>query len=608
MLCKLALVVTTASGGEPRFSDPNVSLPLGPIVDTEFGMVEGSTSIEGLLHKVDRFFGIPFAAAPVGENRLRPPQPFAKPWKPLIRQADIPGSLCPQLDLVGNLGLGKEDCLYLNVYRPWGATKKSNLPVFFWIYGGAYILGDGYEFTMYDGVNLVHRHHEMVVVTSNYRLSGLGFFALPELQAENADATTGNYALQDQRAALQFVQRNILGFGGDPSQVTIAGESAGAFSVQWHLASPASRGLFHAAIAESGTSHLDFVFQNLTEAFTFYEEYSTILGCPPGDDRVSCLRSLKPHDYVISIAQIVQDAMAQVAGLPLPKNVPALASPLFPAMPFGPVVDGSLVGLPDVPLTMFKRGDFAKVPLILGSNKDGGAYFGPILPVLWGDFLKYDVKAFSTWFFKKAEDQVRFVELYGGDDFEKDMPRFDQAFRDMLFTCSNREVARTWQGAGLPTYLYMFSFDFAGIIGSTIGDAHALELPFVWQNYAQVLGDLTDFDIFGHKYQDMANIMSSTWASFVKCQEPRCETPPPHTDALDKLPVWPKFEASAPLFYSLRHDPVVESIQKSVPYHSDEFPGDDRCDFWATAELDLVNWKKARNAYFTQAMRSHVTV
>jgi para-nitrobenzyl esterase len=508
---------------------------------------------------------------------------------------------------LGDLGLGKEDCLYLNVFTPWGATKKSKLPVFFWIYGGAYVMGDGYEFTMYDGVNLVHRHHEMVVVTSNYRLNGLGFFALPELQSEDSDATTGNYALQDQRAALQFVQRNILNFGGDPAQVTIAGESAGAFSVHWHLTSPGSRGLFRAAIAESGTSHLDFMFQNLTEAFAFYEDYAEILGCPPGPARLSCLRGLRAHDYVISVAQMVQDAVSQMAGLPLPKNVPALASPLFPVMPFGPVVDGSGAGLPDVPLTMIKRGDFAKVPLILGSNKDGGAYFGPLLPLLWGDLPKYDVRAFSTWFFKRSEDQARFVELYGGDDFDEDMHRFNRAFRDMLFTCSNREVATAWQAAGVPTFLYMFSFDFSGVIGSVLGDAHALELPFVWQNYAQVLGDLTDLDLFGHRYQDMADIMSASWASFVKCQEPRCATPPPHAEALTKLPQWPAFDASSRLFYSLRHEPAVETIQKSVAYRSDEFPGDDRCDFWATAELDLVNWKKARNGYFTRS-KSTVSV
>merc|ERR1712224_241823 len=165
-----------------------------------------------------------------------------------------------------------------------------------------------------------------------------------------------------------------------------------------------------------------------------------------------------------------------------------------------------------------------------GSNKNGGAYFGPILPILWGDepIFQYDVEKFSKWFFSSSADQTEFVRLYG-DEFSKDknisnMSRFDRAFRDMIFTCSNREVASLWSKANLPTYFYMFTFDFGGLIESSLGDAHAFELPFQWKNYVEVLGALTDLDIFGKKYGRMSDIFSSTWASFVKCQAPRCES------------------------------------------------------------------------------------
>merc|ERR1719446_2007170 len=146
--------------------------------------------------------------------------------------------------------------------------------------------------------------HEYVVVSMNYRLSGLGFLALPELMDESS--TTGNYGVQDQRAALQWVQRNIKYFGGDPGQVTICGESAGAFSTMWQLVSPQSKGLFHGAIMESGTSKIDWFFQNKTEAFKFYDQYTANVGCnlSHGEERIGCLRGLPAHDFVVSLAQM----------------------------------------------------------------------------------------------------------------------------------------------------------------------------------------------------------------------------------------------------------------------------------------------------------------
>ena len=144
-----------------------------------------------------------------------------------------------------------EDCLYLDVYAPAGATPASNLPVMFFIYGGGFVFGDSYEFGFYDGKHIA-KQHNVILVAANYRLSSFGFMALPQLMTESG--TTGNYGVQDQRFALQWVQQNIRQFGGDPNRVTIFGESAGAMSVCYHVASPASAGLFHAAIVESGTA------------------------------------------------------------------------------------------------------------------------------------------------------------------------------------------------------------------------------------------------------------------------------------------------------------------------------------------------------------------
>merc|ERR1719379_1200193 len=210
-----ALSIDGSSGARPR-------------AETEYGSVEGSTRrfLPFTGHRdVDVFWGIPYAAPPTGERRFRPPGPFREPWAPETRDAsslaDVLKKICVQLDIQGNLHVGQEDCLYLHVYRPHGATNRSSLPVLVWFYGGGFVVGDGYEVGLYDGSEVVARH-EHVVVTLNYRLNALGFLALPELAEEDPEGTTGNYGVQDQRAALQWVQRNIRNFGGDPGQVTIA--------------------------------------------------------------------------------------------------------------------------------------------------------------------------------------------------------------------------------------------------------------------------------------------------------------------------------------------------------------------------------------------------
>jgi len=128
----------------------------GPVVETEYGNVEGYVR-RNSDHDVDCFLGMPFAAAPAGTNRFRPPQPFTESWAPKTRQAKTPGQICDQLDIAGNLHLGGEDCLFLNVYRPSAAGSFSDLPVFFWIYGGGYFIGDGIEFSLYDGTHLVKK-------------------------------------------------------------------------------------------------------------------------------------------------------------------------------------------------------------------------------------------------------------------------------------------------------------------------------------------------------------------------------------------------------------------------------------------------------------------
>ena len=216
-----------------------------PVV-TATGPVRGT---QAAVSGVTVFKNIPYAAAPTGHLRWRPPHP-AEPWAG-VRPADEFGPICPQTDRFSDLPTRlpmDEDCLNLNVWTS-GVEPQEPRPVFVWIHGGRFVSGSGAD-PLYDGAALAAAG--LVVVTFNYRTGVFGFLATPELSAESGQGASGNYGLLDQIAALRWVQSNIAAFGGDPNRVTIAGQSAGAACVQHLVYSPLAKGLFHRAIAESG--------------------------------------------------------------------------------------------------------------------------------------------------------------------------------------------------------------------------------------------------------------------------------------------------------------------------------------------------------------------
>ncbi|MEO7052824.1 MAG: carboxylesterase family protein, partial [Rhodanobacter sp.] len=225
-----------------------LSPPPPPRVQLADGWVEGKrASTNGVV--LDEFQGIPYAAPPLAALRWRPPQPVGG-WSS-VREATHFGPRCMQLPLFGDMvfrsGGMSEDCLYLNVWRP--ARTGGKLPVLVYFFGGGFVAGDGSE-PRYDGASLASRG--ILTVTVNYRLGVFGFFALPSLADESHEHAAGNYGLLDQVAALRWVRANVARFGGDPAQVTIAGESAGSIAVSALMASPLSRDLFTRAIGESG--------------------------------------------------------------------------------------------------------------------------------------------------------------------------------------------------------------------------------------------------------------------------------------------------------------------------------------------------------------------
>lgn len=311
----------------------------GPVVATTAGLVRGSASGAGGLFK-----GIAYARSTAGSQRWRPPM-SPEPWQG-VRDATHFGATCPQPPRPGrdSKAAQSEDCLTVNIATPrLGAAAR--LPVLVLIHGGAYFIGSGAD--GFDDSARIFNERGIVVVSMNYRLGRLGFFAHPGLRAEQPATPTGNYWLMDQIAALQWVRQNIAAFGGDPAEITILGCSAGGSSVNALMASRPARGLFARASAHSGggINNATLALAQAEEQGLAFAERAGVAG--QGGDAISRLRTLAPAEII--------------AADPGPPN-------------FGAIVDGALlrseIGI------AFARGDIARVPYIAGSTSDEGSIFG----------------------------------------------------------------------------------------------------------------------------------------------------------------------------------------------------------------------------------------
>jgi len=303
-------------------------------VKTANGTVEGGAHQNG----IHVYLGIPFAAPPVGDLRWKPPQPV-KNWTGTRSAAQF-GPRCVQAPIFGDMNFRSngmsEDCLYLNVWTP-AKSGSERLPVLVYFYGGGFVAGDGSE-PRYDGESMARRG--IVSLTVNYRLGVFGFLAHPDLTKEASHHASGNYALLDQRAALEWVRKNIVAFGGDPKKVTIAGESAGSIAVSALMASPLSKNLIAGAIGESGA----LIAPTLPPVpLAQGEEEGTKFATSVGAASLAALRAM-------STAQI-QDAAAK---LPIGR--------------FASTVDGYV--LPKLPVEIFAAGEQARVPLLVGWNTE----------------------------------------------------------------------------------------------------------------------------------------------------------------------------------------------------------------------------------------------
>ncbi len=404
--------------------------PDAGVVKTDSGVVKTDAGpVLGLPQGGLRVYtGIPFAAPPTGDLRWKPPAPV-KPWDG-VKETKIFSPACPQPAAADPTLNMSEDCLYLNVWTPAKNTEEK-LPVMVFFYGGAFGKIAG-SMPLYNGTALAEKG--VIVVTTNYRVGALGFLAHPQLDNESPYNVSGNYGLLDQIAAMQWVQRNIGQFGGDPSRVTIFGQSAGGESILIHLVSPQSKGLYQQAIIESGTfwtrgAEID-ALNSKANAEQLGETYAQSLGYS-GPDAIAQMRKLSYQD--------------------LTNATPWPASPfqMVNSRHFEPTIDGWLI--PDSPDTLFRLHRENPVPLIIGTNADDGTTLAADANMTVPEY-----RIFIKNRFGKGADAV--LLKYPANSTADVQLRLERIMTDFDFTDAAKFVAGSMADLNQSTYRYQYSY------------------------------------------------------------------------------------------------------------------------------------------------------
>ena len=426
------------------------------------------------------FKGIPYATAPTGTRRWQSPQAVAG-WRG-TRAATAYGAACEQPSQGWNdsvVASMSEDCLYLNVWTP-SIKPKARLPVMVWIHGGAFTGGAGTD-PLFAGEELVKKG--VVLVTLNYRLGIFGFYAHPDLTRESIHRSSGNFGLEDQMAALQWVRDNIAAFGGDAGKITVFGQSAGGMSIVTLLASPLINGKLQGAIIESGA----------------------LLAVPP----LKRLKDAEATGTEFSGADSLQ-SMRELSAAGLLKRFGSFAM-THRGSRMAPVIDGYVLSAD--PAEIFGQHQEDKVPLIIGNNAREG--FGRLSE----DELAGAIKQFY------GVDAAAALPLYATTDPVLGPPS-SQWLTDTSFRCSAVVMASRHSTAGAPVYSYQFEQSIPGREGD--GAAHSYELPYVFGNLlpsGPLAGPFSAAD------RQLSNVMLSYWTNFAKHGDPNNAG----------LPSWPKF-------------------------------------------------------------------
>ncbi|MDY6922706.1 MAG: carboxylesterase family protein [Pseudomonadota bacterium] len=479
--------------------------PAQTVVDAPAGAVRGETA-EG----VHVFRGVPYALPPTGWRRWRAPAPMPR-WSE-TRDATAFGPACHQPTARGTSIYAaaeppemSEDCLSLNIWSPQGATDA---PVFVWIHGGALSTGASSE-PMYDGARLA-ASQGMVVVSINYRLGVLGYLAHPELSAESRRKVSGNYGLLDQIAALKWIEANIAAFGGDPDKVTIAGESAGALSVMYLMASPQAHGLFDRAIAQSAYMISTPELRSSRYGDPPAEAVGVWLQSQLGLTNLAELRAMDPQTLTTSAVQKGYH-------------------------PWG-VVDGDV--LPEQLVEIFDRGQQAAVPLLVGFNEGEIRSLRALAPPAPADAAAYEAAVRERY----GDLAEAFLALYPSSDIAESVLA---APRDALYGWTAERMARRQTALGRPAFVYLFDHGYPAADEADLHAFHAAEIPYVFGGLDRLPPRwpvIPDTPV----ERGLSDAMMAYWASFARDGAP----------VAPGQPAWPAWDQSRS-YLALEDRPVV---------------------------------------------------
>ena len=487
ILIILMLILAACSSGS-RTAERKIDIKR---VKVESGLLSGTTTTDGT---VKIFLGIPYAAPPVGDLRWKAPQPPVS-WDG-VRRADSFCPACMQVqahsrppwteEFMSQDSLS-EDCLFLNIWTP-AVTTTDSLPVLVYIYGGGFSEGSG-SVKVYNGEQLARKG--IVVLTINYRLGVLGFLAHPELTAESPAGASGNYALLDQIAALKWVQNNITAFGGDPSRVTISGQSAGAASVNMLIVSPLARGLFHRAIAESGSSLGRMTMQSLKDAEAAGVKFMESKGVKSITD----LRAMS-YEQLISV----------------PEGE-------MPVRFFSSNIDGYF--LTESPIEVLAKGLQNDVPTITGMNADEGSaspFYGKMPAKDYRDQVERmygnKTKEFFALYPFRNDEEAGIVQ--------KEAARDQARIGTWTFAKYRAGTAKT------PMYIYYFDKAIPWPEHPEFGAFHTGEVPYVFNNLRMLDRPWETADSL------LAEQISDYWVNFMATGNPNA----------GGLPQWAPFDST----------------------------------------------------------------
>ncbi|XP_060547152.1 cholinesterase-like isoform X2 [Pantherophis guttatus] len=520
LLLHFPLVSSSASNGDT-------------VVRTSSGPIKGKQFLAGL-GSVTAYLGIPYAEPPLGKLRFQKPLPH-QPWKQTWEATSF-GNSCPQFIFrdvpEAEIWFPKtplsEDCLSLNIWVPH-PQPSSTVPILVWIHGGSYLIGTS-SLELYNGASLSAAEN-VIVVTINYRLGALGFLYLPP-------AVPGNLGLWDQQLALKWVKENAAAFGGDPSRVTIFGQSAGGSSVNFHLLAPKSQDLFAQAVIQSGTANAFYAWRSPEKAKQKSLEFVHLLGCSEDNNNsiVHCLQSK-------NVSELIQHEIALL-----------FKGDFFMNFPFSPTVDGEfLLGDPE---KLMEKGQIQAKPVLIGETSDEGAPFVYyVFPNITHNLINQEqlLKGIRMLVPNATEDFIRTIALkysegnHGPAQYRSAMSHF---YTDQIFACPVREAAGNIRKTGSPVYAYLFAHRHSGSVWPEwIGAIHGAEIPFVFGTLQSML---PANQTYTEAEARLSRKMMYYWAEFARTGNP--------TGLAASKDEWALYNATDQNFFLLNTEPFQERV------------------------------------------------